>query len=50
MISGVIDTYGLTRALIIAVSGLLIRTQSYKVPPVIMNTVRCLAATAFGQT
>ena len=41
------EILGLTSALIIAVSGLLIRTQSYKVPPVIMNTVRCLAATAF---
>lgn len=32
-------------AFIVAVTGLAIRTQSYKVPPVVMNVVRCAAAT-----
>jgi drug/metabolite transporter (DMT)-like permease len=41
------EVLGLTSALMVAISGLLIRTQSYKVSPVVMNTVRCLVATAF---
>ena len=35
---------GLFCALIWAVSGVLTRTQSYKVPPVLMNAIRCAAA------
>ena len=41
------EILGLSSALIVAISGLIIRTQSYKVPPVVMNTVRCIAATVF---
>ena len=41
------DAIALTCAFIWATSGLMIRTQSYKVPPSLMNAVRCGVATLF---